>query len=172
MQEKKDSNELNFYHSKESFSENASPEVKWMRSIQVKRPSVLGSIFSNKATAFLFITILVISGIYSAFMFFGPEGIQIDGSEFTATAFEFDSTMYVALKKNQIKPLNAPVNIQVVVATNNLELGSFYHLLTSEKEQIFRYTFPYTNTIQEIQFTITVNDKKYLLKTKLSKEKN
>ena len=171
MEEKREKGDLHFYHNKEAFLENESPSVKWMRSIQTKRPSVLGSIFSNKATAFLFITILVISGIYSAFMFLGPQGLQVEGCEFSATAFEFDSTIYVALKKVQSNPLVIPLDITVDISSEGVNLGSFNHILLNDKEQIFRYTLPYSSKTKGLVFIITIKNKSYKLNIQLTKEK-
>jgi len=94
--------DLVFHYSRERRLERAPEEVRRLNSrLPFRKPNLFRTLTANKASAFLFLAIIMLSltTLVTAFLVPGDDVGTLAGNKVSLTALRFQGTTYLALKK-------------------------------------------------------------------------
>ncbi len=139
--------DLVFHYSRERRLERAPEEVRRLNSkTPFRKPNLFRTLTANKASAFLFLAIIMLSltTLVTAFLVPGDDVGTLAGNKVSLSALRFQGTTYLALKKTG-RPTAYSGAVDLLVGPESGEADSILPLnvlFTPREEEEFRLAVP------------------------------
>lgn len=161
--------ELVFHYSRESRLASASDSVRGLNEGGPrKKPNLFRTLTANRSLAFLFLAIIMLSltAIVTSILVPSPEEAEYGGNRLSLSAFRFEETVYVAVRKTA--KTNAayvgPARLHVRASGGDGFDLSADVLFSGAKTQEFKYRIEAQG--DQVEVVLEIGDKRLLLRAK------
>lgn len=161
--------ELVFRYSRSDRLKRADEAVRSLNEPRsAKKPTLFGTLTANKSLAFLFLAIIMLSAtaLVSNFLIPDPNEKEYKGNRFIFTAFQFEGSSYVAIKKKRLKAdaFFGPARLFIRVGDSKTFSLSEEIALSDRSEEEFKYKISISG--DKLEAVLNIGDAILVLKTK------